>query len=122
MFVLVTGEAAVTVSVDGQPTRVATLKNGDCFGEMSLLTGEKRSASVAAIEDCEVMEVTKRTFGEIIAGDADLLQRLSELLAQRQLATEGIVAARAQQSALLIAKQQEYQAGFLSKLRGFFEL
>ena len=122
MFVLVTGEAAVTVLVDGQPTRVATLKNGDCFGEMSLLTGEKRSASVTAVEDCEVMEVTKRTFGEIIAGDADLLQRLSELLAQRQLATEGIVAARAQQSALLIAKQQEYQAGFLSKLRGFFEL
>ena len=47
---------------------------------------------------------------------------MSELLAQRQLATEGIVAARAQQSALLIAKQQEYQAGFLSKLRSFFEL
>ncbi len=122
MFVLVTGEAAVTVLVDGQPARVATLRDGDCFGEMSLLTGEKRSASVSAVEDCEVMEVTKRTFGEIIAGDPDLLQRLSELLAQRQLATEGIVAARAQQSALLIAKQQEYQAGFLSKLRSFFEL
>ena len=122
MFVLVTGEAAVSVLVDGQPTRVATLEDGDCFGEMSLLTGEKRSASVAAIEDCEVMEITKRIFGEIIARDVDLLQRLSELLAQRQLATEGIVQARAQQSSSLIAKQQEYQAGFLSKLRSFFEL
>lgn len=122
MFVLVTGEAAVSVLVDGQPARVATLEDGDCFGEMSLLTGEKRSASVSAIEDCKVMEITKRTFGEIIAADAGLLQRLSELLAQRQLATEGIVQARAQQSSLLIAKQQEYQAGFLSKLRSFFEL
>ena len=122
MFVLVAGEAAVSVLVDGQAARVATLEDGDCFGEMSLLTGEKRSASVSAIEDCEVMEITKRIFGEIIARDVDLLQRLSELLAQRQLATEGIVQARAQQSSLLIAKQQEYQAGFLSKLRSFFEL
>ena len=122
MFVLVTGEAAVSVVIDGQPTRVATLEDGDCFGEMSLLTGEKRSASVSAIGDCEVMEITKQTFGEIIAGDADLLQRLSALLAQRQLATEGIVQARAQQTSSLMAKQQEYQAGFLSKLRSFFEL
>ena len=74
-----------------------------------------------AVNDCEVMEITKRTFGEIIARDADLLQRLSELLAQRQMANEGIVQARAQQS-LVSATQQAYQAGFLDKLRSFFEL
>ena len=122
MFVLVTGEAAVNVLMDDQQTRVATLEDGDCFGEMSLLTGEKRSASVLAVNDCEVMEITKRTFGEIIARDADLLQRLSELLAQRQMANDGIVQARAQHSALVSAKQQEYQDGFLHKLRSFFEL
>ena len=122
MFVLVTGEAAVNVLMDDQPTRVATLEDGDCFGEMSLLTGEKRSASVLAVNDCEVMEITKRTFGEIIAHDADLLQRLSALLAQRQMANEGIVQARAQHSALVSAKQQEYQDGFLRRLRSFFEL
>ena len=75
MFVLVTGEAAVHVLMDGQQTRVATLEDGDCFGEMSLLTGEKRSASVLAVSDCEVMEITERTFGETIARDADLQQR-----------------------------------------------
>ncbi len=122
MFVLVRGEATVNVLVDGQQTRVATLQDGDCFGEMSLLTGEKRSASVLAVSDCEVMEITKRTFGEAVARDADLLGRLSELLARRQLANDGIVQARAQHPALIEAKQQEYQAGFLNKLRSFFEL
>ena len=68
------------------------------------------------------MEITKRTFGEIIAKDADLLQRLSALLAQRQLANDGIVQARAQHPALVDAKAQEYQDGFLDKLRSFFEL
>ena len=89
---------------------------------MSLLTGEKRSASVLAVSDCEVLEITKRTFGEAVAHDADLLGRLSELLARRQLANDGIVQARAQHPALIEAKQQEYQAGFLDKLRSFFEL
>ncbi len=59
---------------------------------------------------------------EIIAADAGLLQRLSELLAQRQMENDGIVQARAQHSALVIAKQQEYQASFLDKLRSIFEL
>ena len=122
MFVMVTGEAAVNVLMEDQQTRVATLEDGDCFGEMSLLTGEKRSASVMAVNDCEVMEITKRTFGDIIARDADLLQRLSALLAQRQMANDGIVQARAQHSASVSAKQQEYQDGFLHKLRSFFEL
>ena len=122
MFVLVTGKAAVNVLMGEQQTRVATLEDGDCFGEMSLLNGEKRSASVLAVNDCEIMEITKRTFGEIIARDADLLQRLSELLAQRQMTNDGIVQARALHSSLADAKQQEYQAGFLDKLRSFFEL
>ncbi len=73
MFVLVNGEAGVTVEAAGQATRVATLRNGDCFGEMSLLTGEKRSASVLAVKDCEVLEVTKPVFADIIARDAGLL-------------------------------------------------
>ena len=122
MFVLVNGEAGVSVMMGTQPTRVATLNGGDCFGEMSLLTGEKRSASVLAASDCEVMEITKKVFGDIIARDAGLLQRLSELLASRQLENEGIVQARVQQNSSIIAKAQEYQAGFLHKLRSFFEL
>ncbi len=121
MFVLVHGKADVTVNTSNVPARVATLRNGDCFGEMSLLTGEKRSASVLALSDCEVMEVTKPVFAEIIARDPGLLPRLSELLARRQLETEGIQA-RVQQSTALDAKQQEYQESFLGRLKSFFEL
>src|SRR5207253_10269121 len=38
---------------------------GDCFGEMSLLTGEKRSATVRADGDCYVMEISKETMAEV---------------------------------------------------------
>ncbi len=122
MFVLVRGEAGVMVRPDETPTWVATLRGGDCFGEMSLLTGEKRSASVVASSDCEVMEITKPVFAEIVKQDPAILTRLSELLAHRQLETEGIVAAHAQRSLNVEARVQEYQAGFLAKIKSFFEV
>src|SRR6202008_4363164 len=59
MFILVKGDANVVVNRNGFDTRVASLHSGDCFGEMSLLTGEKRSASVVANSDCEVVEIGK---------------------------------------------------------------
>jgi small-conductance mechanosensitive channel len=59
MFILVDGEATVLVQRNGLPTPVAFLRTGDCFGEMSLLTGEKRSATVIAQTDCEVVEIGK---------------------------------------------------------------
>ena len=122
MFVLVTGEARVSVLRAGHPTWIASLRGGDCFGEMSLLTGEKRSASIQAVSDCEVMEITKPVFAEIIARDSQLLPGLSELLAKRQMQTEDIIQAAAQQPSILAAKEEEYRAGFLHKLRSFFEL
>ena len=122
MFVLIKGEARVSVLRGDGPTWLASLHSGDCFGEMSLLTGEKRSASINAVTDCEVIEITKPVFAEIFTRDSELLPRLGELLASRQLQTEGIVQAASQQPAILAAKEQEYRAGFVDKLKSFFEL
>ena len=123
MFVLVSGETSVVVgSPAGEGTRVATLNAGDCFGEMSVLTGEKRSASVLAISDCRVLEITKPVFAEIIARDQGLLPRLSELLASRQMQNDGIAAAQAQRGTDDQAQKREYQAGFLRRLKSFFDL
>src|SRR5579864_7140519 len=56
MFVIVDGEAKVTIDPAGQ--EVARLASGGFFGEMSLLTGEPRSATVSAVTDCELLEIT----------------------------------------------------------------
>src|SRR5437868_8754019 len=45
MFVLLRGTANVSVNQNGSPIQVAALGSGDYFGEMSLLTGERRSAT-----------------------------------------------------------------------------
>jgi small-conductance mechanosensitive channel/CRP-like cAMP-binding protein len=121
MFVLLRGAAHVSVSKNGSSIAVATLGAGDCFGEMSLLTGERRAATVRAESDCYVMEISKPVMAEVIRDSPDCLISLSELLAQRKLETEGIVrdAAHSEEQA---SKEREYKASFLKRLHAFFEL
>src|SRR5437773_10421027 len=89
MFVLLRGAAKVSISKNGSRIRVATLGEGDCFGEMSLLTGEPRSATVRADGDCYVMEIGKPAMAELLRDAPSYLEKVSELLAQRKMETEG---------------------------------
>src|SRR5207237_3999261 len=121
MFVLLRGEANVLVSKNGSTIQVATLNSGDCFGEMSLLTGEPRSATVRADADCYVMEIGKPTMAEVLHGAPECLEQLSQLLAQRKMETDGILKeARSTDDHALTERQ--YTANFLHRLRTFFQL
>jgi len=122
MFILLRGAAEVSVSKNGSTIPVATLSSGDCFGEMSLLTGEKRSATVRADGDCYVMEISKETMAEVIRDSPECMKQLSELLAKRKMETEGILKDAAISSADQAAKQREYTATFLRRLKTFFAL
>src|SRR5204863_9707028 len=80
MFVLLRGAARVWVSKNGTSIPVATLSAGDCFGEMSLLTGESRTATVQAESDCYVLEIGKPVMADVIRGAPDGSEWTSELL------------------------------------------
>ena len=121
MFILVKGEANVIVNRNGFDMHVASLHSGDCFGEMSLLTGEKRSASVIAKSDCDVVEIGKPILANSLKENPELLSKLSELLAQRQMENEGVIAAHTDTS-IVRAKQSAYQTTFIDRLKVFFEL
>jgi small-conductance mechanosensitive channel/CRP-like cAMP-binding protein len=121
MFILLRGTAQVSVAKNGALIRVGVLRAGDCFGEMSLLTGEPRTATVRAEADCEVLEISKPVMSEVLHHAPECLDQLSELLAKRKMETEGIVR-DATPSAEQADKEREYRATFLRRLRTFFEL
>ena len=121
MFVMLRGAANVFVSKNGSKIQIATLGAGDCFGEMSLLTGEPRSATVRADGDCYVMEIGKPVMAEVLRDAPSCLEKLSELLAQRRMETEGILKEAISTNEHALTERQ-YTANFLQRLRAFFEL
>jgi CRP-like cAMP-binding protein len=121
MFVMLHGAANVFVSKNGSKIQVATLAAGDCFGEMSLLTGEPRSATVRADGDCYVMEIGKPVMAEVLSDAPGCMEQLSQLLAQRRMETEGILK-EATSTDEHASKERQYTASFLHRLRTFFQL
>lgn len=121
MFILVEGQANVVVQRNGTARHIASLGPGDCFGEMSLLTGEHRTATVLAHTDCEVVEIAKPVLARSLKEHPELLAQLSGLLAKRQMETEGLLHADTGSEAAQV-RQSRYAEGFLGKLRAFFEL
>ena len=79
-------------------------------------------ATVRAEGDCYVMEISKEVMGDVIRQSPDCLRQLSELLAKRKMHTEGILKDAASPSAEQAAKQREYTANFLKRLKTFFAL
>lgn len=75
---------AVSVCIGKKQQVVATLKRGDFFGEMSLMTGEPRAATIIAKGDCEFHVIDKPTFQKIIAANDGLIAAIGEKLEDRK--------------------------------------
>ena len=121
MFIMLRGTAAVSVAKNGTGIRVGVMRQGDVFGEISLLTGEPRSATVRADDDCAVLEISKPVMAEVLRESPQCLTALSELLAKRRLEGDNIIR-DAPSSDDQGKKEREYRASFLDRLRTVFEL
>lgn len=88
MFVIAKGKVNVTVA--GDPAPVAKLGPGDIVGEMSLLTGARRTATVTTLEPVEVLEVNKEALAHVLSNSPTLVGRFVEMLLRRQRALDRI--------------------------------
>ncbi len=62
MFVLLSGTVNVYKTWQGHQHHITHMHQGDCFGEMAIVDHCRRSASVLALEDCEVIEIGLESF------------------------------------------------------------
>ena len=84
MFVVHHGRVSVQISDNGRPRTVATLKEGDFFGEMALFTGEPRTANVVAVEETEVLEIGHGAMKKVFDTNPDLVESLSFIMSERR--------------------------------------
>ncbi|MBF0426982.1 MAG: mechanosensitive ion channel [Magnetococcales bacterium] len=86
MFFLAEGVAEVLLgSSAGERKKINTLKPGDAFGEISFLTGEKRSATVVFRTSAIVFELPKGAVQPILLERPDLARQLGILIARKRL-------------------------------------
>ena len=71
----------VDVVSGGRP--LASLKKGDCFGEMALLTEQERAATVRAVVDAELLSLSKSNFDSLLKDDPKLETSLTHILKER---------------------------------------
>ena len=82
-FVLLDGEA----EVNRRGARINTMKEGDFFGEISILSGKPRSATVTAMSHCEMLELDRATLDEITARLPNVRHVLEEFYLARAMNT-----------------------------------
>ena len=114
MFVLLNGRARVVLEPSGQ--EVAVIETGGFFGEMSMLTGERRTASVRALDDVEVLEIAAKDFRECAAANPALLDHVSTVVTSRR---SGLEEARATAATVAAPEAKE---NFLARMRRFLTL
>jgi len=114
MFVVHNGRVSVQVNENGKPRTVATLTEGDFFGEMALFTGEPRTANIVALEETEVLEIRHDSMKQVFDANPELVASLSHIIAERRQ----VLATKADTST-----GETYEpAGLLSAIKRFFGL
>jgi CRP-like cAMP-binding protein len=91
LYVVLHGLVSVTAKAPGGAADIATLREGDIFGEMSLLTKQPAVATVKAVVPSIVLKLPREKFQEMIQTHPQILELVSELTDKRRSATEAIL-------------------------------
>lgn len=114
LYIVYSGACDVEISsATGSISKVATLLPPAFFGEMSLLTGEPRSATVRAHGDTTVFSIGKALFRGVLVNQPEVSEELARVLASRQADTADIVGR--------LEEEQERRASrLLARIKTFF--
>ena len=114
MYVVCSGSVAVTI--DSQREPLAIIEKGGYFGEMSVLTGDPRSANVIARGDVVVIEIGAAVFRELANISPQAVEQVGLAAAARRAELEGVRASN-QASAVVEARHS-----LLQRMRKFLHI
>lgn len=120
LFVVVSGTVSIVVGrTGGSFAEVARVTAGQFFGEMSLITGDRRSATVRAMSETELLVVGKAAFSQILTHGPELAGKIAEVLTHRQVQLDEHLAERAKKAK---PEQDAEAVALLQRVKQFFQL
>jgi CRP-like cAMP-binding protein len=85
LYIIITGDAEVFLEAkNGERRMLNVLTKGSFFGEMGMMTGEPRAASVIAKTDVECYRLDKAAFEEIIHERPAIAEEITNILVERR--------------------------------------
>jgi small-conductance mechanosensitive channel/CRP-like cAMP-binding protein len=91
LYIITRGSGEVLIhSEDGDRRRVALLQTGDFFGEIGLMLGIPRTATVRALEDTDCYRLDKEAFQETLHNRPEIAEHISHAMARRRVELEAI--------------------------------
>jgi cAMP-binding proteins - catabolite gene activator and regulatory subunit of cAMP-dependent protein kinases len=122
LYLISKGDAEVRVTVDGSKSseHVATLTDGDFFGEMGLMTGAPRSATVIALTDIECYRLDKETFQATLKSRPKIAEDISNILARRRVELEATREGLTDETKK--RRMRAHQSDLLKRIQNFFTL
>jgi small-conductance mechanosensitive channel/CRP-like cAMP-binding protein len=111
MYVVASGRVVVRLEPEGR--EVATIERGGYFGEMSLLTGEPRTATVVARGDVHVIEIDAEVFRRLGAASPNAVEQVALAAVTRRTQLDAV------RTAARNAAVADAPATFLSRMRKF---
>jgi len=121
LYMLIDGEADVFLEMPGQEKRkLNTLHPGNFFGEMGLMTGAPRTATIIAATDVECYQLDKASFQEVLQKRPELAEEISRILVSRRYGLDSLQQDM-DESARVNQMAQQHQ-DILARIRNFFSL
>jgi CRP-like cAMP-binding protein/small-conductance mechanosensitive channel len=116
LYLIISGRAEIWLESPQGRTLVNVLQAGDVAGEMGLMTGEPRRATVVALTDVVCYRLDKEGFSTVLSARPDIARQMSEILAARALQLEG------RREAARAAEPAEHHDAILGRILSFFGL
>ena len=118
LFIVERGNLDVLIDVHDGMQHIASLGPDDLFGEMSLMTGEQRNATVRTNGEACLLVVSKESLQPVMEASPELAHEISAVLATREAALEG-----AEHSAHEPSNKVDARSGeLLHRIREFFSI
>ncbi len=83
LYLIINGSVGVMKDGGGSARLVATLGEGECVGEMAILSDEPRSASVETIDDTGFLVIDKKSFKTLIRKHPEIAFHIFDILVKR---------------------------------------
>lgn len=115
-YLIQSGSVSIFTEQDGKKVELSRLKTGEIFGEMALVVNEPRAASVIAMEDTNVIVISRELYRDKLERTDPMMRAIVQMLVRRVTASNKAIFTKKTDIEDMVKTTQSVYEGVLSTL------